>query len=161
MASSPTTDDWLPWTTHITEISTEQSEQRDDSTSLPRILVCTLLIIVTMVTIIGNLIVMLSFYAEKRLRTTFNYYIFNLAVTDFLVACSAMSFYTFDVLLGYWPFGEVLCGFWIFFDYGMTFASVFTLVAISLDRNWSVTWSIHYRTHNTKKKTILVIIAIW
>ena len=59
----------------------------------------------------------------------------NLAVTDVSVAVTAMSFYTFDVLLGYWPFGEFMCGVWIFFDYGMTFASVFTLLAISLDRS--------------------------
>ena len=58
----------------------------------------------------------------------------NLAITDVSVAIFAMSFYTFDVLLGYWPFGEFMCGVWIFFDYGMTFASVFTLVAISFDR---------------------------
>ena len=36
--------------------------------------------------------------------------------------------------LGSWPFGEFMCAVWIFFDYGMTFASVFTLVVISLDR---------------------------
>ncbi len=65
----------------------------------------------------------------------FNLYVVNLAVTDVSVAVTAMSFYTFDVLLGYWPFGEFMCGVWIFFDYGMTFASVFTLLAISLDRS--------------------------
>ena len=58
----------------------------------------------------------------------------NLAVTDVSVGLTAMSFYTFDVLLGYWPFGDFMCGVWIFFDYGLTFTSVFTLVAISLDR---------------------------
>lgn len=63
--------------------------------------------------------------------------VLQLMLADVAVALTAMSFYTFDVLLGYWPFGEVLCGIWIFFDYGMTFASVFTLVAISVDRYWS------------------------
>ena len=40
----------------------------------------------------------------------------------------------FGYSIGTWPFGEVMCAVWIFFDYGMTFASVFTLVVISLDR---------------------------
>ena len=44
---------------------------------------------------------------------------------------------------------------------GMTFASVFTLLAISVDRLWSVTWSIHYRNHNNKKKVTLAIGAVW
>jgi 1,4-dihydroxy-2-naphthoate octaprenyltransferase len=43
--------------------------------------------------------------------------------TDLTVAITAMTFYTTDNILGYWPFGEFLCGVWIFNDYGMTFAS--------------------------------------
>ncbi len=77
----------------------------------------------------------------------FNLYVVNLAVTDVSVAVFAMSFYTFDVLLGRWPFGEFMCGVWIFFDYGMTFASVFTLVAISVDRyrKFSFAWTVRAR----------------
>ncbi|ELU05638.1 hypothetical protein CAPTEDRAFT_145497, partial [Capitella teleta] len=70
----------------------------------------------------------------KKLRNTFTFYIANLAITDLMVGMVAMLFYTFDTVLGYWPFGQFMCGVWIFFDYAMTFASVFTLVAISLDR---------------------------
>ena len=48
--------------------------------------------------------------------------------------CVCVSVFSAASAAGYWPFGEIMCGVWIFFDYGMTFASVFTLVAISLDR---------------------------
>ncbi|XP_060552180.1 alpha-2A adrenergic receptor-like [Ruditapes philippinarum] len=98
---------------------------------------------------------------EKRLLQPFNMFILNLAVTDFSVAITAMTFYTLDTLLGYWPFGTIMCGVWIYFDFAMTFASVFTLVAISVDRFWCVTWAIHYRMHNNKNKTAFVIGIIW
>lgn len=128
-----------------------------------RIITCSILFFVVILTSLGNLVVILAFVLEKSLtyNNHFNYYIINLAVTDFLVAASAMSFYTVDVLLGYWPFGEFMCGIWIFCDYGMTFASVFTLVAISADRYWSVSWAVHYRLHNTKKKTFGAILSTW
>lgn len=114
-----------------------------------------------LVTICGNTLVLIAVVRNKRLQTVFNFYVINLAVTDLLVAVTAMSFYTTDTMLGYWPFGEFLCGVWIFVDYGMTFASVFTLMAISIDRFWSVTWGFHYRAHHNKRKAVLIIAAVW
>lgn len=126
------------------------------------IAIITILTIIVLLTILGNLIVLLAFFLEPKLRNeTFNYYIFNLAITDFLVAITAMTFYTIDTVLGYWPFGPAMCAFWIYFDYAMTFGSVFTLTAISVDRFWSVTWPIHYRIHSTVRKTSIMIAIIW
>ncbi|XP_067685354.1 alpha-2A adrenergic receptor-like [Haliotis asinina] len=126
-----------------------------------RIVLGVILYILVVITVFGNLLVLLAVYKDKRLQTVFNYYIVNLAITDVLVALTAMSLYTTDNILGHWPLGEFMCGLWIFFDYGMTFASVFTLVVISVDRFWSVQWSIHYRHHHNKRKTIVLIGLIW
>ena len=120
-----------------------------------------LLYCVVLLTIFGNVLVLVAVYTNKTLQTTFNYYVVNLAITDFAVAVTAMSFHTTDNILGYWPFGGFLCGVWIFFDYGMTFVSVFTLILISLDRYWSVTWSNHYRLHHSKRKCVVSIACIW
>ena len=86
--------------------------------SLSNVLLGTGLVIIVLITILGNILVLLAVYMEKRLRTTFNFYIVNLAITDLAVAVTAMSFYTISNILGYWPFGEFMCGVWIFFDYG-------------------------------------------
>ena len=74
---------------------------------LVRILICLVLFVIIVVTIIGNVIVIAAFVVEKKLRTTFTVYILNLAVAAVCVAVTAMTFYTIDVLLGWWPFGEV------------------------------------------------------
>lgn len=163
MTAAP--DDWLStdFPLSVSHANTAADDNDSDADGIPaaRIIICTFLFAIVLISMLGNIIVLIAFGIEKRLRNTFTYYIFNLALTDVLVALMAMSFYTFDVLLGYWPFGQVLCGVWIFFDYGMTFASVFTLVAISLDRLWSVAWSLHYRTHNTTRKTLYIILTVW
>lgn len=72
------------------------------------ILVTLTLSIIVLITIAGNLLVLLSFALDAKLRQPFNYFIVNLAVTDLLVALFAMSFYTIDTLLGYWPFGTIV-----------------------------------------------------
>ncbi|KAK7484144.1 hypothetical protein BaRGS_00024633, partial [Batillaria attramentaria] len=105
--------------------------------------------------------VLIAVARTKRLQTVFNLYIVNLAFTDISVALGAMSFYTTENILGYWPFGEFMCGVWIFFDYGMTFASVFTLLAISVDRYWSVRWSVHYRSMKTRRTAVVGIAMTW
>ncbi|XP_052761676.1 muscarinic acetylcholine receptor M5-like [Mya arenaria] len=121
-----------------------------------------ILYIVVLITIFGNVLVLLAVRMQKNLRTTFNYYIVNLAITDLAVAVSAMSFKATQAFYGtYWPFGEFLCAVWIFFDYGMTFVSVFTLILISLDRFWSVTWSQHYRQHHSKRLCLFSIWFVW
>ena len=108
--------------------------QSSDGPRTGNIIIGSVLLLFTVVTIVGNLLVIISPFVDRKLRNTFTYYIINLGMTDFLVALTAMSFYSFDIMLGYWPFGEVMCGVWIFFDYGMTFSSVFTLMVISVDR---------------------------
>lgn len=129
--------------------------------SAKNIILAIVLTLIDVITVFGNLLVLLSFIIEKRLLQPFNLFILNLAVTDFLVAITAMTFYTIDTLLGYWPFGYIMCGVWIYFDFAMTFASVFTLVAISIDRFWCVTWAIHYRMHNNRSRTAIILAVIW
>ncbi|GFR77872.1 muscarinic acetylcholine receptor [Elysia marginata] len=136
---------------------TRPPTKEDASTVLKGII----LYIIVLITLVGNLFVLLAVYMEKSLQTAFNFFIVNLAITDTCVAATAMSFYATDMMLGYWPFGPVVCAVWIFCDYGMTFASVFTLVAISADRFWSVYWSIQYRSINKRKKSFTMIAVVW
>ncbi|WAR04929.1 ADA2C-like protein [Mya arenaria] len=143
------------------EDSTTQFVPLEFQATTKNVILAVVLTILDVVTIFGNLLVLLSFVIERRLLQPFNLYILNLAVTDFFVAITAMTFYTLDTLLGYWPFGRIMCGVWIYFDFAMTFASVFTLVAISVDRFWCVTWAIHYRTHNNRFRTAMVLVFIW
>ena len=73
---------------------------QEEELSILRLTICILLFIVIIFTIIGNIFVLMAPLFERRLRTTFIYFILNLAITDLLVALTAMDFYTIDVLLG-------------------------------------------------------------
>ena len=102
-------------TTYGTFVNTSlQTEQPDNAWTPPdfevtakNILMAIVLTVLDVVTLVGNLVVLVAFFVDSRLRQPFNLFIMNLAVTDFLVAITAMPFYTIDTLLGYWPFGQV------------------------------------------------------
>ncbi|KAH9523543.1 hypothetical protein Btru_040283, partial [Bulinus truncatus] len=115
--------------------SDNSTNRGDDAIDFRNIIIGAVMYLVALVTFCGNLLILLAVYVNRSLRTAFNLLIVNLAVADMAVSVTAMSFYTTDKMLGYWPFGSVMCTLWIFCDYGLTFVSVFTLVAISLDRS--------------------------
>lgn len=120
-----------------------------------------LLFVLVVVSVMANLFVLLSFAYEKKLRTTFSILIANLALTDLIVAVIPMNFYTIDIIFGYWPLGKILCGLWVVVDYNTVFASTYTLAAISIDRLWSIKWSINYRQNNTKRKAGIIVVIVW
>ena len=49
-----------------------------------------------------------------------------------------MVFAAGNDLLGYWPFGQAYCQFWVSFDIVCSTASILNLCAISLDRYWHI-----------------------
>ncbi|ELT93321.1 hypothetical protein CAPTEDRAFT_74776, partial [Capitella teleta] len=108
-------------------------------------------------TLFGNILVLLAFASDRKLgKINFNLYIVNLAITDVCVSAIAMPFFALDLYRGGWPFDQVTCALWIFIDWGMTFMSIFTLVAISVDRYWAACWPNSYRKLNvTKFRTLL------
>jgi 7 transmembrane receptor (rhodopsin family) len=112
-------------------------------------------------TIVANLLVMASFLFEPRLRLPFNYYVLNLAVSDFLVGAVGMPHYAIYTYYNYWPLSYAQCSFWMFFDYVGPAASLWGLLTISLDRLWAVTFPLSYKKHNSYRKCFLVITTSW
>ncbi|ELT95665.1 hypothetical protein CAPTEDRAFT_110529 [Capitella teleta] len=112
-------------------------------------------------TLFGNILVLLAFASDRKLgKINFNLYIVNLAITDICVSAIGMPLFALDLYRGSWPFDQVTCAFWILMDWGMTFLSIFTLVAISVDRYWAACWPNSYRKLNVTKFRTLVTIAI-
>ena len=110
---------------------------------------------------VANVLVLLAYKFEKKLRKTFAILVGHLAATDLVVSACPMVFYTISIVYGYWPLGRALCCIWVVVDYNCVLASTYTLAAISVDRLWAIKWGVHYRNHNTKKKAAITIFAIW
>ncbi|XP_023313816.1 muscarinic acetylcholine receptor DM1 [Trichogramma pretiosum] len=115
----------------------------------------------SLVTVIGNIMVMVSFKIDKQLQTISNYFLFSLAVADFAIGLISMPLFTVYTVLGYWPLGSHICDTWLALDYLASNASVLNLLIISFDRYFSVTRPLTYRAKRTTAKAAFMIGCAW
>lgn len=111
----------------------------------------------SVITVAGNVMVMISFKIDKQLQTISNYFLFSLAVADFTVGLVSMPLFTVYTIMGYWPLGAHLCDAWLALDYLASNASVLNLLIISFDRYFSVTRPLTYRAKRSPVKAGFMI----
>ena len=83
----------------------------------------------------GNAIVIWVVVAHKRMRTVINYFLVNLAVADAFISVFNTLFNFVYMINNNWPFGRGYCRFAQFIAPCTISASVFTFMAIAIDRS--------------------------
>ncbi|VVC98631.1 unnamed protein product [Leptidea sinapis] len=117
--------------------------------------------VLSVLTVVGNSLVMISFKIDKQLQTISNYFLFSLAVADFAVGLISMPLFTMFTIYGYWPLGPHICDTWLALDYLASNASVLNLLIISFDRYFSVTRPLTYRAKRTTRRATVMIGGAW
>ncbi|CAF0907148.1 unnamed protein product [Adineta ricciae] len=117
--------------------------------------------ILSLLTTIGNLLVLISFRINKQLRTVTNYFLLSLAIADFTIGCFSMPIFFTFFGRDRWPFNSFLCDVWLSVDYTMSNASVANLLLICFDRYFSITRPLTYRAKRTPKRVSLMIACGW
>lgn len=126
--------------------------------ALLTVIVLSLIIIIT---IVGNILVILSVFTHKPLRIVQNFFIVSLAVADLTVAILVMPLNVAYSILGKWYFGMYACKMWLTSDVMCCTASILNLCAIALDRFWAITDPINYAQKRTLKRVLLMIGGVW
>ncbi|KYN27700.1 Muscarinic acetylcholine receptor DM1 [Trachymyrmex cornetzi] len=126
-----------------------------------RVTIVVIAVILSLTTVVGNIMVMISFKIDKNLQTISNYFLFSLAVADFAIGLISMPLFTIYTVLGYWPLGPLVCDTWLALDYLASNASVLNLLIISFDRYFSVTRPLTYRAKRTTFKASVMIGSAW
>ncbi|CAF3301298.1 unnamed protein product [Rotaria socialis] len=129
----------------------------------PSYLQATALIIYTLLSILtvgGNALVCFIVFHFMGVITVTNLFIANLALTDLFIGlfCIPIVFIS-DYLLSDWPFGEFMCKFTSFAQSVVVVCTVYTLVAMSVDRYIAI---IHpLKPKLTRKQCRLLIALLW
>ncbi|NWT75801.1 NPFF2 protein, partial [Prunella himalayana] len=96
---------------------------------------------------------------SKHMRTVTNLFILNLAVSDLLVGLFCMPTTLLDNIIAGWPFGSLVCKMSGMVQGISVSASVFTLVAIAVDRFRCI---VHpFKQKLTVPAAVATIAAIW
>ena len=115
--------------------------------------------LISLITIIGNLFVIIVFSMERKLQKYSNYFILNLSIADliigFLVTGYIMLNLSNDTIKG------PACTLWLTLDYVAGSASVLCIVVISFDRYLLIKGGLSYIAKQKVCTAILIITGVW
>ena len=112
--------------------------------------------------IIGNLLTIISYIRDRNLRTVYNTFILNLAITDLLIGCLSMGVYSsYDLASYHWFFGYHVCKIWLVIDFTICLESVLIIFLLSMDRFMLLKMGPTYNQKLTMKKAVIAIVISW
>ncbi|XP_068757661.1 beta-1 adrenergic receptor-like [Montipora capricornis] len=120
------------------------------------------LIVLNLLSLMGNTLVCISVYRNTRLRTTTNLYIIALAISDLLSAVFVMPLTIGVLVSGRWIFGEVGCSFHSFLSLFAIYVSPVTMGLTALNRYVRMCRPEHeYQKFFSMKKSLALLASVW
>ncbi|XP_040913473.1 trace amine-associated receptor 13c-like [Toxotes jaculatrix] len=123
-------------------------------------IIYTVLSFITLLTVVLNLLVIISISHFRQLHTTTNLLLLSLAVADFLVGLLQMPV---EILLFHdcWFLGDIICVVNYFLGFLVISVSVGNMVLISVDRYIAICDPMFYSTKVTLKRVQLCVYLCW
>ncbi|CAF1013704.1 unnamed protein product [Adineta ricciae] len=123
------------------------------------IIVCSLMSIIT---IIGNLVVILSVCLVRKLQTASNILIVSLAVSDVFVGLFIMPLaMMLEISNDNWLLGSIMCDLWTSTDVLLCTSSILNFLIISIDRYCIINHPFKYAPMRKVKLLSLMIAGVW
>ncbi|XP_010781545.1 relaxin-3 receptor 1-like [Notothenia coriiceps] len=144
------------------KFSFEDIDVSADGTPILRILISVVYSVVCAVGLVGNLLVFfLMRVRQGRKKSTINFFIINLAVTDFQFVLT-LPFWAVDTALDFsWPFGDAMCKIILSVTVMNMYASVFFLTAMSVTRYLSVASALKKKSYRRSRCVKWVCAVLW
>lgn len=119
------------------------------------------LVFVMLIAFLGNSLVLWAVKCNPRLRTTPNYYVTALALTDLLMSIFVMPLSLSVLIAGRWPFNEVSCAYHGYTATTLGSASILILTLTSVNRYFKVVRPNQYRAYFKVKPVLISLLFAW
>ncbi|CAL8268493.1 unnamed protein product [Lota lota] len=133
-----------------------QRQKAEDHTL--RILLYSLIFLLS---VLGNLLIVLVLAVNKRLRTVTNTFLLSLALSDLMMAVFCMPFNLIPSVLKDFIFGAAMCKIVAYLMGISVSISTFSLVAIAIERYSAICNPLKSRAWQTRSHAYRVIAATW
>nr|XP_006626541.2 PREDICTED: trace amine-associated receptor 4-like [Lepisosteus oculatus] len=114
-----------------------------------------------LITIGGNLVVIISISHFKQLHSPNNFLVLSLATIDFLLGLIVLPFSMVRMVETCWYLGSFFCRLHTSFDMLLSFASIFHLCFIAIDRYYAVCEPLHYANKISIRVSSIFIGIVW
>lgn len=121
----------------------------------------TFLAVIILAAVVGNTLILASFYRFTCLQTKTNAFVLNLAIADLFLAVFAMPFTFISSIKYEWVFGTAMCHITAVLNSIFCEASILTLAFVSLERFLAIVYPLKYETLVTPKRVKFIIGYIW
>ncbi|KAL7846344.1 hypothetical protein SRHO_G00213240 [Serrasalmus rhombeus] len=120
------------------------------------------LVVFIVLTIGGNVLVILAVGTSRRLRRISNCFVVSLAITDLLLGLLVLPLSaTLELGSGRWTLGGTFCNIYLSVDVLLCTTSIFSILAISIDRYLAISGPLSYSKRVTPLRVAAAIGAIW
>ncbi|XP_051557543.1 neuromedin-U receptor 1-like [Myxocyprinus asiaticus] len=124
--------------------------------------VCITYLLIFVVGVLGNSLTCIVIARHPVMRTTTNFYLFSLAISDLLVLLLGLPYELYELWSNYpFVFGVAGCYFKTYLFETVCFASVLNVTALSAERYRAVTHPLHAKHVATHAHAKRLIIALW
>ncbi|XP_026561299.1 trace amine-associated receptor 2 [Pseudonaja textilis] len=116
---------------------------------------------IIIITVFGNLAIIMSITYFRQLHSPTNFLILSMAITDFLLGFFIMPYSMVRSVENCWLFGMTFCKIHYSFDLMLCLASIFHLCSIAVDRFYAICYPLHYSRKITVPRIKQLIIVCW
>ncbi|KAM6143970.1 putative G-protein coupled receptor 101 [Erethizon dorsatum] len=121
----------------------------------------TVLLIFLTVSFVGNIVLALVLQRKPQLLQVTNRFIFNLLVTDLLQIALVAPWVVATSVPLFWPLNSHFCTALVSLTHLFAFASVNTIVVVSIDRYLSIIHPLSYPSKMTQRRGYMLLYGTW